>query len=681
MLWLVGKLAEALKEVISGILVTIVNWFTDTLSIDSVEFYNSFNFTTSGGVSTNYLKIFSNVITVVACALIVVNLSVRLYRSILSKSDNDVDEPVPLILKSAIAFFICLNSTYLLRYFSDFMAAAWKLIENLNVFNMKSMLTGISFDAMMNADDFGGGNLVAESVRAIVNNVIGIIFGVVLGWKFLKMMFLYVYRYVQYKIVALFAPMGFSMLGSVGTQGIGQSYWRLFASSVVSYWVSGIMTYIYVASMAHTLVWGGDAISTHILWFAVTLGIAAVFNKIDEYLAQIGMNNVSKVAEAPRFPMAIALLGGRAAMGRLRAGAASSGGAFGKAVSASGTSSPTGGGGAGASLHNGLERMMNGGMTKAEHAASVLSGKDVSENADANTEMFKPFLQPQDLTGRDGQPVNDNNSAMAVLSENADGTVNASKISKTPAGQWKNADGSLVSPDDMKRMQDKIDNGEGAFKMANISAANQNPMNGTRFGNTLAENAVKDKDGIETAHGMLNGPDGSYPAEFIKTDDGWKTFANGAAYNSPEAAAKALGANSADVYSEAPVSLDSIKVGTAGNVDNALTGYAGIRGGAAYSPMPENKGFQVVSAGQNEIHGVYADMSNQVHGFSGMKVTPKYASQHPAQCTQIGNTWVRISDGSTNSTVNRYIKNTSFENGNFVNRYSSHSHLNEDGTA
>ena len=174
--------------------------------------------------------------------------------------------------------------------------------------------------------------------------------------------------------------------------------------------------------------------------------------------------------------------------------------------------------------------------------------------------------------------------------------------------------------------------------------------------------------------------------QYTKTGDGtWSAAVNGTTYSSPGLAAQACGAETVDLYGPEK-NLDAGYIGQSGGIGHAFQKTAGIQGGRYCSAMPENQGYKVISVGNNQIHGVYADPDGRVKGFSGNVVSAGYAEKHPNHCISIDSgkgkqLYMRINEGISDSSVRQYVENTEFVNGQFVNKYDSHRSLNEEGGA
>lgn len=107
MAWLVNALLEVIKDLVYGAFVLITKWFTGTLTLSTGEFHDIFN----KGEEMNLLDLLvDDVIGPLAVAGVIGIMAYQLYRSMFAKKvQGAVDEPLPLILWSVVAFFLVFN--------------------------------------------------------------------------------------------------------------------------------------------------------------------------------------------------------------------------------------------------------------------------------------------------------------------------------------------------------------------------------------------------------------------------------------------------------------------------------------------------------------------------------------------------------------------------------------------
>lgn len=420
MAWLVNALLEVIKDLVYGAFVLITKWFTGTLTLSTVEFHDIFN---KGEMNLLDLLVY-DVIGPLAVAGVIGIMAYQLYRSMFAKKvQGAVDEPLPLILWSVVAFFLIFNVKPLLNLFSDLIAKAWSWMDGVT----HEFSTNFSLDALLSDQKFGddGSSLNFSSGIGLsgLQMLIGIVLAAVLGWRYLKLMVQYVKRYVRYQLLRVLAPVGICTIGSNSTRQMAQNYLKLYISSTLSMLLSGMMTYIYCWAMMQTLLWESDLIADNILLFCITLGIYDFFQYLDQLLEKIGL--LSTGMQPIRLPIGI---------GGISAGLSSKGQQM--VVNSAKTAfqtlkmakrTPTGGETKGTSALGG-ETLAEG--KTATPAAELLNESEISNDVKANTQAFSESLGGKQYQTQQGEVPTKENSFMAVMRTAPDGSISARNITK-----------------------------------------------------------------------------------------------------------------------------------------------------------------------------------------------------------------------------------------------------------
>lgn len=641
MAWLVNALLEVIKDLVYGAFVLITKWFTGTLTLSTGEFHDIFN----KGEEMNLLDLLvDDVIGPLAVAGVIGIMAYQLYRSMFAKKvQGAVDEPLPLILWSVVAFFLVFNVKPVLSLFSDLIAKAWGWMDGVT----HEFSTNFSLDALLSDQKFGDDGVTSSLNFSSgiglsgLQMLIGIVLAAVLGWRYLKLMVQYVKRYVRYQLLRVLAPVGICTIGSNSTRQMAQNYLKLYISSTLSMLFSGMMTYIYCWAMMQTLLWESDLIADNILLFCITLGIYDFFQYLDQLLEKIGL--LSTGMQPIRLPIGI---------GGISAGLSSKGQqmvvnsaktAFQTLKMAKGT--PTGGETKGTSALGG-ETLAEG--KTAAPAAELLNESEISNDVKANTQAFSESLGGKQYQTQQGEVPTKENSSMAVMRTAPDGSISARNITKEANGDgWRELS-----------TGNRLSGADAVHGLTGVQGIN--PYDLQQTGDALEQHAAG-KPGKERAYGAFQREDTQFAAKFQKNDaGGWNTLVGG-------------------IYAGAPKPLPAAQL-KGGGANQALADEAGLRS-FGVAAMPKNQGFQVHTVGNGEMHGIYADQKGAVHSFSGTRVTQTYAQQNPESCVRLDDTtYLKIHEGSSNRAVNAYANATTFKNGTFQNKYDTKTHLNNDGS-
>ena len=529
MAWLVNALLEVIKDLVYGAFVLITKWFTGTLTLSTGEFHDIFN----KGEEMNLLDLLvDDVIGPLAVAGVIGIMAYQLYRSMFAKKvQGAVDEPLPLILWSVVAFFLIFNVKPLLNLFSDLIAKAWIWMDGVT----HEFSTNFSLDALLSDQKFGDDGVTSSLNFSSgiglsgLQMLIGIVLAAVLGWRYLKLMVQYVKRYVRYQLLRVLAPVGICTIGSNSTRQMAQNYLKLYISSTLSMLFSGMMTYIYCWAMMQTLLWESDLIADNILLFCITLGIYDFFQYLDQLLEKIGL--LSTGMQPIRLPIGI---------GGISAGLSSKGQqmvvnsaktAFQTLKMAKGT--PTGGETKGTSALGG-ETLAEG--KTATPAAELLNESEISNDVKANTQAFSESLGGKQYQTQQGEVPTKENSSMAVMRTVPDGSISARNITKEVNGDgWRELS-----------TGNRLSGADAVHGLTGVQGIN--PYDLQQTGDALEQHAAG-KPGKERAYGAFQREDTQFAAKFQKNDaGGWNTLVGGTSYETPQQAAAALGADSMAVY-------------------------------------------------------------------------------------------------------------------------------------
>lgn len=215
------------------------------------------------------------------------------------------------------------NVPIIVDFVDLFYGIGWGLlIGNLAFQSLKSMISGLGFEGEAPAQLFGRtlvfsflmtfsrqiceigmgiGNTVIQLIgvpekvdfrppnesyfSVDVSWVLVIVIGLILGIQILKLFFEIGERYVIVVLLALMAPLGFSMGGSKSTKDIFSGYIRMFASMILMMVMNVIFLKLILSALA-TMPAGALVFP----WCILVVAIARVARKIDSVISKIGLN-------------------------------------------------------------------------------------------------------------------------------------------------------------------------------------------------------------------------------------------------------------------------------------------------------------------------------------------------------------------------------------------------------
>lgn len=667
-MWIINFFLSAIKTILLLLLDTITDYFDTLLDFNSTRFWDLFNLEETGGNVAN--NIYTNVIMPLAISIIFALVLYGLFKGFFSRNMSDtIEEPLPLIAKSAVVCFIVINCQRVLQIGIDYILQFSQLAGSVNDLNFAFAGLDSSITALNIFDGEGNANSVCE-------NLLIVIFIWKLGWTYIKLIYNYIQRFVKYNLIEFFAPIGFSALVAKSTNDIGKRYVRLFAQSVLVLLFSKIMIRLYILAMGVILT-QTDLVEL-ILCFCMVSGLGTVFLQLEGYMNGIGF--VSGVNQQARGGMSalgfMGMMAGRTAMQSgmnkvFRGIGGALGGAKGKGASGAGAvagsvihgKSATGGGGTMGGKDSGTSAV-SGGMTSGGKAGSTLFASGggragglaanivdaagrlgaAKSNTDmaANTNAMKALVPAGGMIGRDGIPLGNQNNMVRGFSAGPDGKINKNgTFSKNlENGSWTQAGKNGYKP----ISKDAVSGMKAAPVAKTMGLDNKEQLH-----SELSNNIGKDG----KAHGIMTNNDGSQNAvSMTPNGDGWKVQSGNRTFDSLDEAKESLGASSIDIFSGTPQSLDTSSPEAIGkSMDQACGLTDNISGFDHISGMENMGAYNIVSMGNGSIDGFFADRATgQITPFSGHTVDEKYASSHPESVVRMTNgQYMNIRSGSNDA--------------------------------
>lgn len=246
--------------------------------------------TTQGGESVLEILV-NSVIIPVGAGIVVLLLSFSLFKSILS--DKETESPSKIIIRSGFALFFVFFSISLCSLLLNVTnkAQGWtnsallsyaEMSEEVNYDNISNMAT----EAFPEED---GETEEDEDERSLAAGVLSCYIAFGLTWKFMKMVFQYISRYVRVYMLIIFAPLAGATYASESTEEIWLSYIKMFVSSLVSVAISMIFVLLMKISCLYTINETNN-LSELILFVCFTMGLSHFFEDVDQYLEKVKLS-------------------------------------------------------------------------------------------------------------------------------------------------------------------------------------------------------------------------------------------------------------------------------------------------------------------------------------------------------------------------------------------------------
>lgn len=271
--WLLELLLDGIREICSQFIVDmmelVTEMFTELLSCNLSLFEELFSVVSA---------LYKNVIVPMGIAMLLVILVWQLFKSMFGKSVNG-EEPVELLIRSAIALFFVVAAKPIVNYILKFAGTPYQWVVGTEIkvesfSGFVSALEGVT-------ETLGVGKLSISLLMLIMQFVV--------AWNYFKMLFVIAERYVLLGVFSYTAPLAFSTGGSKSTNNILASWSKMFGGQVVliilNAWCMKMFLSGYGNMMASSYGFTKFFVATLCL-----VGFCKITFKMDSYLVSLGVN-------------------------------------------------------------------------------------------------------------------------------------------------------------------------------------------------------------------------------------------------------------------------------------------------------------------------------------------------------------------------------------------------------
>lgn len=609
----------------------VSGWVQDIVSFDKSAFVNLF---INNGTYV-FDDLYKNVILPFAFSIIIYNLLMGLFKGFFSEDFFEVEEPGPLIVKSIAAFFVVGITQSILGIFVNIFSGLLSyahldaLTIDFSAFGQSIAKTEIDTSQAVNvaSQDVGG-------VKTILGLLLAIVFMLVLGWNFLKIVFVLVERYAMYNILIIIAPPALACFNRKTTVDVTKRYGKMFAQSLVSLLFSICFMKIYTIGVDHVGNAGGNG--TMFMNFLLVLAFAKIVFKLDDMLVQLGLLAVRPVPA--HFPMPILMGGSRSVSSAIRSVRAGVGEVGGRGAAFAGNGDV-------ADVTKGAKGAFNVSSSLGQSGLSVpkplgfneakdkLTGNKNVKNKDAEDTV--KAMMPAENFMKDGKPIgglDGVNPRMTMIGSNlgADGRVKTGGMSFS-AGEWSDPSGRYALGDE--RMNDFA--GGKLLNTSDITPAALGDVGA--FSNTLA--SIAGDDGLVEGYSS----DG-IPMTFTDNGSGdWGVDVGGESYPSIGAALDNNALSDDDtvnLYNPGAATNLPSSMSNAAEMGQMLNNAANItcsNGFPAGSDFADMRDYTITKAGNSSFSGNYLGSDGLSHNFTG-----RYVSELPEEDKNT----IRLNDGN-----------------------------------
>lgn len=271
--WLLELLLDGIREICSQFIVDmmelVTEMFTELLSCNLSLFEELFSVVGA---------LYKNVIVPMGIAILLLILVWQLFKSMFGKSVNG-EEPIELLIRSAIALFFVVAAKPIVNYILKFAGTPYQWVVGTEIkvesfSGFVSALEGVT-------ETLGIGKLSISLLMLIMQFVV--------AWNYFKMLFVIAERYVLLGVFSYTAPLAFSTGGSKSTNNILASWSKMFGGQIVliilNAWCMKMFLSGYGNMMASSYGFTKFFVATLCL-----VGFCKITFKLDSYMASLGVN-------------------------------------------------------------------------------------------------------------------------------------------------------------------------------------------------------------------------------------------------------------------------------------------------------------------------------------------------------------------------------------------------------
>lgn len=270
--WLFEGLVKWISSTIASLFDGISKVFENALGCDLSEFDKIFKFAITA----------ENIMLGIGLSLLFLIMIFQLFRSLWGPlADKSVEHPVAVVLRSIVFFPIVFFSKSIVIYILTLVNVPYQMMVHAYANSPNT-----SWASSIN-NGMGGwltAGTIAMSGSAIL--LLGLIFIILIGWNYIKLVIEVAERYVILGILAYTAPLAVATGGSKATSGIFQNWCKFMASQVLMM-VMNVWCLSLIDSGMGSLGSNVGHLSDFVLWALVIIAMEKAAQSIDNYIKSI----------------------------------------------------------------------------------------------------------------------------------------------------------------------------------------------------------------------------------------------------------------------------------------------------------------------------------------------------------------------------------------------------------
>lgn len=154
--------------------------------------------------------------------------------------------------------------------------------------NGDGALNEADYDMALTIQHTSSSEELSSNVYQIGICILSSFLGLVLTWKFLKMIYMYLNKYVRIAMLIVFSPLSCAAYASEASEDIFFSYVRMYVTSLISLVITQAL--VLAMQFACSVTLNASSLSLMVLYYCLTLSYVRFAEDIDMYLNKVKLN-------------------------------------------------------------------------------------------------------------------------------------------------------------------------------------------------------------------------------------------------------------------------------------------------------------------------------------------------------------------------------------------------------
>lgn len=274
---IIGNSVKAIGDSISSQFAPGLKKFLNHFGVYAYDDHITDNYMTSQMSATSPVLNMNQIFGVIAYSIATLLFFIEIYKSVFTTVFGKAQSPLQCLARYAITVILITVSQQLISPIIDMFSSFWELTTTYTVINNVDVSSTLGIGGVV-----VGFVVLGFASAGIILAIIFIILLWILVKEVIKLVVEMLERYIVSCFLIIFAPMGFSFIGSPTTERVFTSYMTMFISQLFLLIINNLWLY----SLLYLMVNVGFSISNYIF----VLAWVKTGQKVDELLQSMGLS-------------------------------------------------------------------------------------------------------------------------------------------------------------------------------------------------------------------------------------------------------------------------------------------------------------------------------------------------------------------------------------------------------